>query len=326
MHLKIIHKLYFHDSDDRWCRNQSSPYYVHYNPNEPIQPRLYEAMEGAYGAVATDVTGWDRYMPEGLIQRYFYRYLARMSWGVPEEVLHFMYLTTVHSILLLPDGSLVQKHRGNPSGYPNTIRLNCVVHRAVNLACMAYARNPIMAASCPATALQGLEEGVRSFYCGDDGINFPRDQPAWELCHKALEVWKNHTTWTVKLEGQIVYDQERRYWETPSFVSRIPRPVCGVYYHVLHKPAKVLCKLYRGPKNQELTALEERREGVLVALGHGVLATSGGVPHKSWEEDLAWYRWFDAEFNTKGEIPRLIGLFKKALDRTRRLEGVQPLC
>jgi hypothetical protein len=139
-------------------------------------------------------------------------------------------------------------------------------------------------------------------------------------------VWKNHTTWTVKLEGQIVYDQERRYWETPSFVSRIPRPVCGVYYHVLHKPAKVLCKLYRGPKNQELTALEERREGVLVALGHGVLATSGGVPHKSWEEDLAWYRWFDAEFNTKGEIPRLIGLFKKALDRTRRLEGVQPLC
>jgi len=299
---KLVHLYYFMQSDAQWSANTESPYYITYNPIEKMQDRLLHAMQNAVGAVATDVSGWDRNMCARVIELYFDVYLAQLCVGIPSEVTRYMKAATIYSVLSLPDGQLLMKFRANPSGHPNTIRLNSVIQRVVNECCMAMAAVEhalIPGVDDPIFALAHLDGHVRSFYCGDDGINFAQTEEGFQLCELALEQWETKTPWTVKLEGKVRYHLDGSNFHcTPNFVSRVPRRLTEngtTWYHVLCKPDKILAKLYHEPKRETLITRLERMDGIAGALPHGIVACTSEFPAPGWQADMEWYEWYVRE-------------------------------
>jgi len=160
----------------------------------------------------------------------------------------------VHSHLVFPDGDLAVKHQGNPSGFPNTLRLNCVVHM------MVY--NYIL--------LQSLRKGeelptineVLAFHhdhmfleiCGDDSRIWVLSQYGMDVFGASrhwdnlIERWK-FFPWEGKLEGEYVFPTEFRYLtqaqllNIPPFISRKIVHMDGYYWQILASPVRSATRL-----------------------------------------------------------------------------------
>jgi len=134
-----------------------SPYYGNWN-------RLYQKLKVFQKGYALDESQYD-----SSLRAYMMWACAKLRWNMlaekdrtPENLrrIKTVYRNLVNSLILTPDGLLVLKLTGNPSGSPNTINDNTLVLYAL----MAYAW--IM--SNPETSYEEFEENTSKALVGDD--------------------------------------------------------------------------------------------------------------------------------------------------------------
>jgi len=282
------------DSDADWTNNEESRYYVCHSQNEPLQARYRDSFVNCLEVAATDVTGWDRSMPSMGLYYFFYCYLPRVCIGMPEQVVEYMFRNTTFSLLCSLDELHIKAH-GNPSGFPNTIRLNCVVHRAVNLLLASLA----LEKAGQSMDFDEVESEFFSLYCGDDVINFAMTDRVRAIMPKQgspgslIELWSTLTPWVVKLEGHMVLEGldplTVDLTDFPPFVSHKPIRLYGEWYFALCKPEKVITKvLLEGSGCNESEKRKNVAEvvlGVTVSLLHSVLKHLDRDFSESWPED-----------------------------------------
>jgi hypothetical protein len=194
---KALHLLFFGKNDKYWTA-LCDEYAVGDDLDQPLTIDVVMRLKETVVADGTDATGWDRYVPRPLMEWYFDGYLRKMVRGIPTPVIDFFRHNTIDSHLFVEDGTSWLKDHGNPSGYPNTLRLNCVVNKLVTYACeTAYAESCGKDISC-----ETIDAYAVHMFCGDDMARFLCEEIAFlasndyfQFCSKAFPAWQ------LKLEG-----------------------------------------------------------------------------------------------------------------------------
>jgi hypothetical protein len=155
------------------------------------------------------------------------------------------------------------------------------------------------AAAKQGIACVDISTHVRSFYCGDDGLNFALTREGLSLLKGALAEWETFQ-WEVKLEGETTFSGD--ITTTPTFVSREIVKVGSKYYHELDKPEKIVAKLLNRPGDD--TTFEERLAGIEVALVHTIILHLYGVRYDPVVEYLC------EEFGTASRAVQLLAILE----------------
>jgi len=275
---KVLWLQAFATTDDRWVRKAGTPYPIVVNFNKPMTQHMQQVLQSAHASCSTDVTGWDRRLPAPLLKLFVYQYMRAHCCGVPDFMLDYFHEGLVHTKMAFPNGLVVQKSQGNPSGFPNTLRLNCVLQRLVNEVAQKRAFDKLEENGQMKEGAK-LTDLVYSFYVGDDGLNVARNADGLKALDLAFEEWKNFP-WEVKLEGRVVYDgSENCMAQTPPFVSRTPVKIGGRWYLELHKPGKILCKVFSQANGVQDTPemRAEREMGIITQLAHTIVMHAYGL-------------------------------------------------
>jgi len=235
-------------SDARW--QEIDCYRTGYNLDGEVPKKVSNVMRNARCVAATDMKGFDRDMAEELMYPFFKYYVGTLCCGMPEYLTDAFYQSTCHSTLVFSDGTSVVKDHGNPSGFPNTLRLNSVVLRVCDLA---------VASTITGLHPRQYEDSRYGEYCGDDSRvwllkedNTPESQRYADLLDltvgdHAIEVWAQLFGWEVKNEGlykargEVLTNQE--LLQLPLFISRGCMNYKGQYVTPLVRPDRVVSKL-----------------------------------------------------------------------------------
>lgn len=309
VYTKLIWYWVRKESDDLWIAQAANPcmaedplsaarFMTGVNPNAPVDEMRKRIYLGSCFSASTDVTGWDRRMPRALIWYFFYVYIKLLCPGIPEGLLKFLFYNTACSTLWTPDGEELQKSDGNPSGFPNTLLLNCIVHAA--LIHMALHQN--------LSGYGGDRHDVnilgKVFYevCGDDCRLWFKDVetgPEWteERCEiffrQYIAWWNKFLPWDLKEEGKqwfghiqwnglrgvrytaAVEGRMNQIFRAPMFVGRRLISICmggnAVMLSPLAESYRCLGTLHSEEKNLAEALREERLQGVEAALSINVL-------------------------------------------------------
>jgi len=226
---------------------------------------MVEVLRNAKGCIAADLTAFDRYMSAEMIAPFFMAYLSHFNPGVPDNLLRFLAQLTINGPLLMSDGTVYMRTRGNPSGFMNTLRLNCVVH----LTCLAYVVMRRTGISDPLAVANIMHDEMYVQMCGDDSRHFALSDRAvdiFDLAHNGqafLDVWADELPWEVKLEGIVTYpnnsDLPERAAITPPMVSRRFLVIQGRVFEPLYNLSRVLkrlaCSESRDPELEKALAM-----------------------------------------------------------------------
>jgi hypothetical protein len=230
-----------------------------------LPAELLDKYAKAKRVFAADVTGWDRRMHNKLMHGFFSVYMPVVCPGADMELLRMIESTTVESVLVFQDGTRWKKFHGNPSGFPNTLRLNSVVLRVCDLyiACKLSGCEPAE-----------VEAGRFGEYCGDDSRVWVEDERFLNTVGPAMvREWNNTWSWEVKDEGMLELDGgvaalERDALNIPLFISRgVAVRRCGhnaIFLTPLLKADRLFAKL-RYDYEQETE--HDRILGVAVSMG-----------------------------------------------------------
>ncbi len=279
--MKVLWKLLFGPGDDMW--NKRDTYCrVGYDFNRPVPD--YHAFQyvNARAVLAFDETAFDRYVPAEMLNMFFMGHLPLMFPGVPTGLLKFLRGSTVESLLMMTDGQLYLKKRGNPSGFMNTLRLNCFVQLLVWCAILVIRSqdvregHPVLTTDeeseyyVPAD-LEGLlcmmpdidrfghkQDGLElaDFFleiCGDDSRLFVHSAMGMEFFdvpnegQAILNIWKTYFPWAVKIEGIVVFGDDDplvdRMARVPPFIGRQLVVVNGHLWSPVMCPSRCLKRL-----------------------------------------------------------------------------------
>lgn len=192
----------------------------------------------------------------------------------------------------MPDGKETAKEHGNPSGFPNTLRLNSVVLRVSELCVAATAFTP----ETPVPHGFALIELVKSLsrerqveICGDDSRTWfmtPKFlgmlRPDREGFTPYFTAWNDCFPWEVKKEGLVFFTPGdcslnwsrtvrlenfmARIRQAPHMISRCLVVQQGLLWTALADPSRTMVKLLYCPLEDEM--LQERVMGVMMALVH----------------------------------------------------------
>jgi len=253
---KALWKLFFGVSDVTWAQHLKKPYHVGVNSKLPVEQWKVDLMVKAVAVGATDMTGYDRRMPADVMQACFHLYFMEMVPGLPHSVVDFFAKHTIHSVIAGVDGKLYQKHRGNPSGFPATLRLNSVVLRACTNIVWAHLLD------CP---VDEVEQHVFTEYCGDDSRSWALTPKSAAILLGAtspatgttmLEEWDRCFHWEVKDEGRVALDGTLDGLQTaPHFISRKVVVMDGLVYNCLADPDRLVSKMFLVQEGDKRVAL-----------------------------------------------------------------------
>lgn len=222
---KLLHKAVFEESDRRWgdrCDNIRAGY----DMDKPVPEHLVDIYACTLASIGLDESGFDRRMPREFMEMYFKYYLPFCVPGVPQSLVDFMCSCTVDSILLLTDGTMYEKDRGNPSGYPNTLRLNCTVQLMANCYALYWRLAELGRANQAIDIIDVLQKDIFLEICGDDSrANAQTDfgclvLGAAEGFAPWLGVWTARLPWKVKIEGKVVFEHKDGVFSLP-FAERM---------------------------------------------------------------------------------------------------------
>lgn len=248
LEMKILWLVCFGENDDLWVHREG---WVHAGVNDdlPCSWQFKNMVLHAKGAIACDLTAFDRYMPAEMISPFFLVYMAYLNPGVPDPLLRFLAIMTVRGPLIMSDGTVYYRSRGNPSGFMNTLRLNCFVH----LVCLAYVVMRRRGDDDPLRTFEFLKNDLHVQMCGDDSRHFALTDEGAEVLDLAhdgaayLQVWAEELPWEVKLEGMAVYqptdDLATRAFKTPPMVSRRLLVMDGLLFEPLTNVSRCLKRL-----------------------------------------------------------------------------------
>lgn len=198
--------------------------------DEPVSaPRVASVLQ-ARGALSLDQTAFDRHMQPEYIKTFFHRYLPAVRPGFPLALRSFLLEATLRSKLVHTDGTVVQKESGNPSGFMNTLRLNCWA----GLLAWLYAvqrRLEQMESKRTLDAVVNPDDSPSLVFeiCGDDSRVWAMDDFAVTLlglpeAQPILDIWEAELPWAAKVEGSVLYPDnitpEDRFRTAPPMVAR----------------------------------------------------------------------------------------------------------
>ena len=123
--LKVLWKACFGESDENWSgRNHMFREGADYD--QAVDPTKVGLYKDTLAPLAMDKSAFDRRMPPCMMEAFFNAYLPHVCVGVPPLLSQFFAQSTINTYLLLTNGEMFRKFMGNPSGFPGTLRLNCI--------------------------------------------------------------------------------------------------------------------------------------------------------------------------------------------------------
>ncbi len=276
--MKLLHRTVFGQADTDWLSRQFM-FRAGYDMDQAVPDRLSQLYGRTVASLGLDESAFDRRMPREFMQAYFQFLLPFMCQGAPREFCEFMGSCAIDSLLVFTTGDVREKRRGNPSGYPNTLRLNCVV-QLLSWCYAALIRSKELGLDWGHRDVVDLfERDVFLEICGDDsranvltplGLEFldgKNDFAAW------LAVWRKHLPWDVKIEGSVLFehkftDEGVRFnqpfeWRAARFPPLVARNLFVVedrLYSPLHNPARCVRGLMSRGSEQGYGALGRSQE------------------------------------------------------------------
>lgn len=219
----------------------------------------------AKAVLAFDETAFDRYVPREMIHAFFFRYIPVINPGTNSNWLQFICSCTCDSLLQMTDGTVYIKDHGNPSGFMNTLRLNCYIQLLI-WCCIMIMRAEQLGESTDTAVLAPMFTApdlgnYGDFFleiCGDDSRIFLHNEVAlrWfdmegtdpqQWGAAILELWKEHFPWVVKIEGAVVLDwslpTRERIAQIPPFIGRQVVVVHNLLWTPLVQPSRTLKRL-----------------------------------------------------------------------------------
>jgi hypothetical protein len=291
--LKLLWKALFAESDTHWIMRDWSVR-AGYNFDRAVPRHLYDQYVKAKGAIGLDETAFDRRVMPEMAEFFFGEYMPFLNPGVPQRLLGAIYDVTTNSVLLCTDGRAFIKKRGNPSGFPNTLRYNCVVQTLVW--CYAIAlRLQNMGQPCEATdVVRFLDEDCFMEVCGDDSRLNALTELAVDVLDlrndgcAILQVWRDHLPWEVKVEGCVLFgpsmDLVTRMNAYPPLISRKLVVVDGLLWSPLYNHSRTVRRLVHDDnRNQEEE--EELRTSAYATLS---LAVYWHIKGKAYSPAIEW--------------------------------------
>lgn len=251
--LKALWLVMFKPSDDAWS-SRDFMFREGFDFNRALPRHLRVRYERILKSLSLDATAWDRFFPKEFLQM-FHAYMGLCNPGAPPNVIQKLYQWTTMAELLFTDGTSVQKERGNPSGHPNTLRLNCFG----NFLAWVYV---LLENHTPEEVYELIvNEDLFFEFCGDDSrvsALTPRGFASLDkdLC---LSVFSRDLPWVMKIEGYWVRDVtiplHIDILDMPPFISRNTMIIDNIMWTPYLDPSRVLRKLLhemgRTPDNEE---------------------------------------------------------------------------
>jgi len=265
--LKVIWRAVFAENDQAWGR-RNWMFRTGADPDQPVTDDMVDEWRATRASLGLDESAFDRRMPAMFMQAFFRAYLPYVCPGVPVGILEFFADTTINTKLLMTDGMMYWKDRGNPSGFPATLRLNCIVQ--LMAWCYAY----ILRMRELGEVVDGYDTYV--FYCqgsehmfleicGDDSrancksphacavLDVENNFSAW------LAIWEKYLPWEVKIEGAAVFTGSetlaQRFGMFPPLVSRNIVLMDGYVWTPLFNTDRCIRKLMSVEGNRQYGAL-----------------------------------------------------------------------
>jgi len=237
---------------------------------------MRELFQDKEESVGFDFTNYDRTLHASLIHGYFHKYLPGCVLGLPLALQDAFHSNICHSWLLSGTGQTFQKHRGNPSGMPNTIRLNSVCQLAGQTYCLEKL---------------GVADQVKMVVCGDDSL-FGVSSPVADLLVAQLpKQLADEFGMTLGLEARVPLNGDLTMHA--PFVSRTTVLIGGIPYGVLTKPHKLMATVLFNEDPGDIHDLlvadniyASRVQGVFDALAHHVFAMEEGLYTEPYTKEI----------------------------------------
>jgi hypothetical protein len=273
--LKVIWLYCFRDSDVEWTTMSAEPsvdfearFDTGVNPYHPVDHVRRSLYTRARGCFSTDATGWDRLLPAVVMWLVIYNYFAPLCPGIPKSLIRSIGRSLIDSVMLLPDGTLVRKHTGLPSGGANTLRFNCIANAAIAMVACAHALGIALGRI---VLMSEVRNWVFQEFCGDDNRTWVLgDIPVHKFAEDYLHFWKTEMPWVIKLEGLKDWGDKgcpADQWPlAPTFVGRRLALFDGFLLTPLAESHRCASKLLCAEKGVEKSKFEERLSGVSLAL------------------------------------------------------------
>jgi hypothetical protein len=239
--LKALWLVMFKPSDDAWS-SRDFMFREGYDFNRALPRHLRRRYEQILKSLSLDATAWDRFFPREFLEL-FHNYMEFCNPGVPHEVVRMLFQWTTFAELLFTDGSSLHKGRGNPSGHPNTLRLNCFG----NFLAWVY----VLLEDLTEEEVYSLivDEDLFFEFCGDDSRVSALTPLGCRVldAQQCLYVFSRDLPWEMKVEGYWVRDVtiplHLDILNMPPFISRTTLIVDGIMWTPYLDPSRVLRKL-----------------------------------------------------------------------------------
>lgn len=260
MEMKVLWKTCYGLADDRWCKRDPeicTRSWVHAGVDfdRPVVGQRKKKILASCGAGALDATAFDRYMEPYYIDSFMRVHMALIAPGAPVPFLKRMAEYIKTGPLVMCDGTVYFKNRGNPSGFMNTLRLNCWANLLAWCYCIGRRLLEMGKPCLPSHIEDVLVNHLYVEICGDDSrfwamtdfgaqlLDLPNGMAA------VMRVWNEELPWSVKLEGceswpaggcatqkiveraptmvsRCLFWQGNILWETLSNISRCLKHLC----------------------------------------------------------------------------------------------------
>lgn len=292
-HVKVLWKAMMGKADDRWCKRDGI-FRTGYDFNRPTPTFHVREYLRTLFSLALDESAYDRYIPRVLQTSFFFNHLPYINRGIPSKWLEFMEDIAGDSIMRLSDGTIYQKYHGNPSGFMNTLRLNCYIQLLVwciilimrmrELGEDPKAASVVALISCHDTT-HWASRDIFLELCGDDSRANAITERGCVIMDKvhdgrAIEaLWNKHfPAWKTRREGYAHMSLEEapevRLVRMPPLISRGVVCMHGYVWTPLLQPSRAIKRLVHE---------EDRTVDLQVSLETSAWATM--ALHLLWEEN-----------------------------------------
>ena len=237
LEMKVLWLVCYGEADKRWISREDSWVHAGHDFDRPVKGERRRKIVSSVGAGALDATAFDRYMAAPYIDTFFKMHMNFLAPGANDTFLDNMAKYVKSGPLVVSDGTVFFKERGNPSGFMNTLRLNCWANLVAW--CYTIARR-LQELGYPCTALDVedvFENHLYTEICGDDSRFWALTDFGANLLDlrngmdAVMRVWNEELPWSVKLEGHVYWGEhdgpltQEQLESAPSMVSRC------LFYH-----------------------------------------------------------------------------------------------